>query len=76
LQVGFHIFYPRREDWWIIAGFVAPYVTGAVKDATGSYVWPMVIVGAVMLLSGILWFAIAREETPKTGGTAPCARIA
>ena len=59
-----------------VAGFMAPYVTGAVKDATGSYVWPMVIVGGVMLLSGILSFAIAREETPKTAGTAPRARIA
>jgi nitrate/nitrite transporter NarK len=41
-----------------VAGFAAPYVTGAVKDATGSFVWPMVIVGAVMLISA---FSIARE---------------
>jgi MFS family permease len=37
-----------------LAGFVAPYVTGAVKDATGSYQAPMFIVGALMLLSAVL----------------------
>ena len=29
-----------------VAGFAAPYITGAVKDAINSYVRPMVIVGA------------------------------
>jgi len=59
-----------------VAGFAAPYITGAVKDATGSYVLPMVIVGGLMLLSGILSFAIAREVKPKTTGTAPRASTA
>ena len=59
-----------------VAGFAAPYTTGAVKDATGSYVWPMVIVGALMLLSGILSFEIARDARSTTTGTAPRARIA
>jgi MFS family permease len=54
-----------------VAGFAAPYITGAVKDATGSYVWPMVIVGALMLLSGILSFEIARDARSTTTGTAP-----
>lgn len=37
-----------------IAGFTAPYITGLVKDVTGSYNAPMFIVGAFMLLSAIL----------------------
>ncbi|SDR60869.1 MFS transporter [Paraburkholderia tuberum] len=41
-----------------LAGFVAPYITGVVKDATGSYQAPMFIVGAFMLLSAGLAFAI------------------
>jgi MFS family permease len=41
-----------------LAGFVAPYITGAVKDATGSYQAPMFIVGALMLMSAGLAFAI------------------
>src|SRR5439155_8874443 len=40
------------------AGFAAPYVTGALKDATGSYQMPMFVVGGFMLLSAILVFAI------------------
>jgi MFS family permease len=47
-----------------LAGFMAPYITGAVKDATGSYQAPMFIVGAFMLMSAGLAFAIgstARE---------------
>jgi MFS family permease len=41
-----------------IAGFSAPYITGLVKDWTGSYQAPMYIVGALMLLSGIVIFSI------------------
>lgn len=41
-----------------IAGFAAPYITGAVKDATGFYELPMFIVGALMLISAILAFSI------------------
>jgi len=47
------------------AGFIAPFVTGAIKDATGSYQLPMFVVGALMLLSSIVIFAIgagARQE--------------
>jgi predicted MFS family arabinose efflux permease len=43
-----------------IAGFAAPYITGAVKDATGLYEMPMFIVGAFMLLSAILAFSIGK----------------
>ncbi|SAK71697.1 major facilitator transporter [Caballeronia catudaia] len=45
-----------------LAGFVAPYVTGMAKDMTGSYQVPMLIVGAVMLMSAALAFAIGRTS--------------
>lgn len=41
-----------------LAGFTAPYITGAVKDATGSYQAPMFIVGGLMLVSAGLAFAL------------------
>jgi nitrate/nitrite transporter NarK len=43
-----------------IAGFAAPYITGAVKDATGLYEMPMFIVGALMLISALLAFSIGK----------------
>jgi MFS family permease len=43
-----------------VAGFAAPYITGAVKDATGSFQAAMLIVGAFMLLSAVLTFAVGR----------------
>jgi nitrate/nitrite transporter NarK len=45
-------------------GFAAPYITGAVKDATGSYQVPMFVVGGFMALSGVLvmWIAAARTS--------------
>lgn len=45
-----------------LAGFVAPYITGMAKDATGSYQLPMLIVGAMMLMSAALAFAIGRTS--------------
>lgn len=42
-----------------VAGFAAPYITGAVRDGTGSFGAPMVVVGAAMLVSAVLTFAIA-----------------
>lgn len=49
-----------------VAGFAAPFITGAVKDATGSYHAPMLIVGAFMLLSAVLVAVVAgqTEEDP------------
>lgn len=47
------------------AGFIAPFVTGAIKDATGSYQVPMFVVGALMLVSSLTIFAIgagARQQ--------------
>jgi MFS family permease len=51
------------------AGFAAPFITGAAKDATGSYHVPMFIVGGFMLISAIAmwWFTShVREESPRT----------
>jgi nitrate/nitrite transporter NarK len=51
------------------AGFAAPFITGAVKDMTGSYHVPMFIVGAFMLISAVTmwWFASrATEKSPKS----------
>ena len=42
-----------------VGGFAAPYVTGAMKDATGSYVGSMFVVGGVMQLSAILALLLA-----------------
>ncbi|MDR3373560.1 MAG: MFS transporter [Ancalomicrobiaceae bacterium] len=52
-----------------IAGFSAPYITGIVKDWSGSYQAPMFIVGALMLMSGLVMFAISglirsKDEDP------------
>jgi cyanate permease len=51
-----------------VAGFVAPYVTGAMHDATGSYHAPMFVVGALMLLSAVLALAFARESRASRQG--------
>jgi len=53
-----------------VAGFSAPYVTGAVHDWTGGYEVPMFIVGAVLLVSAILMAVLARR-TASTPAPAP-----
>ncbi|WP_345188475.1 MFS transporter [Microbacterium panaciterrae] len=45
-----------------LAGFSAPYITGAVHDWTGGYQVPMVIVGGFMLLSAVLMVLLARQD--------------
>nr|WP_315266995.1 MFS transporter [Microbacterium lemovicicum] len=45
-----------------LAGFSAPYITGAVHDATGGYEVPMMIVGFVMLVSAVLMVLLARSK--------------
>jgi MFS family permease len=50
------------------AGFAAPFITGAVKDATGSYHVPMFIVGGFMLISAVamwLFAGHAGDASPK-----------
>ena len=44
-----------------LAGFSAPYITGALKDATGGYEVPMFIVGFFLLLSAVLMSLLARR---------------
>lgn len=45
-----------------LAGFAAPYVTGALSDATGgTYTVPMFVVGGVMLLSAALMVGLSRR---------------
>lgn len=46
-----------------LAGFSAPYITGAVHDWTGGYEVPMFIVGGFMLLSALLMVLLARRGT-------------
>jgi MFS family permease len=49
-----------------LAGFSAPYVTGAVHDWTGGYEVPMFIVGAVLLVSAVLMAVLARRTAQPT----------
>jgi MFS family permease len=44
-----------------IGGFAAGYVTGFLKDLSGSYVLPMFLVGALMVLSGVLMVWLDRQ---------------
>ncbi|MCK2236306.1 MULTISPECIES: MFS transporter [unclassified Crossiella] len=43
-----------------LSGFVAPYVTGALADATGSQRTGLWLVGAAMLMSAVLVLALRR----------------
>jgi MFS family permease len=54
-----------------VAGFAAGYVTGWLKDATGSYVVPMFVVGGLMLVSAILMVALARRGEIDSDRRAP-----
>lgn len=54
-----------------LAGFSAPYITGAVHDWTGGYEVPMFIVGGFMLVSAVLMIVLARQ-----GRNAPAAAAA
>ncbi|WP_246854696.1 MFS transporter [Naasia sp. SYSU D00057] len=45
-----------------LAGFSAPYITGAVFDWTGGYEIPMFIVGFFMLLSAVLMLILSRQR--------------
>jgi MFS family permease len=54
-----------------LAGFSAPYITGAVADWTGepdspSFIVPMFIVGGFMALSGVLMLLLARRGRVST----------
>jgi MFS family permease len=47
-----------------IAGFAAGYVTGWLKDFSGSYVLPMFVVGGLMLLSAVIMVLLSRRSLP------------
>lgn len=55
-----------------LAGFLAPYATGALFDWTGSYVVPMFVVGAFLLLSAVLMLLLSRADRAST--TTPSAQ--
>ncbi|MFS2156048.1 MFS transporter [Pseudomonas sp. Pseusp122] len=45
-----------------VAGFSAGFVTGALKDYTGSYSVPMMVVGGLMLMSALLMVALGARR--------------
>ncbi|MGW8482095.1 MFS transporter [Microbacterium sp. NPDC055903] len=51
-----------------LAGFSAPYITGAVHDWTGGYEVPMFIVGGFMLLSAVLMIVLSRQSRNADAG--------
>jgi predicted MFS family arabinose efflux permease len=57
-----------------VGGFAAGYVTGAIKDLTGSYVVPMFVVGGLMVLSGLLMVWLSRKGRIETTGIDSAAR--
>ena len=59
-----------------LAGFVAPYITGVVKDATGSYQASMLVVGALMLASASLAMLAGSNARRPQGNDAPKAGLA
>ena len=54
-----------------LAGFSAPFITGAVHDWTGGYEIPMMIVGGVMLVSAILMILLARSNRAAVTAAGP-----
>lgn len=59
-----------------LAGFSAPYITGAVHDWTGGYEVPMFIVGGFMLISAILMVVLARSGRIRTASSTDAANTA
>jgi MFS family permease len=45
-----------------VAGFSAGFVTGALKESTGSYSVPMFVVGGLMLMSAVLMVALGTRN--------------
>lgn len=48
-----------------LAGFAAPFITGALKDSSGGYQLPMFVVGALMALAGVLVLKVAPAPVPR-----------
>ncbi|MBI3210887.1 MAG: MFS transporter [Candidatus Solibacter usitatus] len=52
-----------------LAGFVAPYFTGWLKETTGSYLAPMYAVGVLLLVGiGAYTWMVEAKYAPKTAG--------
>jgi MFS family permease len=45
-----------------VAGFSAGFITGALKDYTGTYSVPMLVVGGLMLMSAVLMLALGAQR--------------
>ena len=52
-----------------ISGYVAPQLVGMLRDGTGGYQAPMLMVGAVVLLSGVLVPLAMRRRPAKVALT-------
>src|ERR1035438_2376015 len=48
-----------------ISGYVAPQMVGLLRDTTGSYEAPMLVVGSLVLLAGVLVPVAARARAAK-----------
>lgn len=44
-----------------LSGFIGPYVTGAIKDATGGYTWALLLIALIMLLGLVVLFTVGRR---------------
>ncbi|MBV5291569.1 MAG: MFS transporter [Curvibacter lanceolatus] len=53
-----------------LAGFAAPFITGALKDSSGGYQLPMFVVGALMALAGVLVLKVAHAPMPRAAALA------
>ncbi|RDV00603.1 MFS transporter [Trinickia dinghuensis] len=45
-----------------LGGFVGPYVTGWIRQATHSYVWALAMLGGFLALSGIIVLIVGRSD--------------
>ncbi|HVY14962.1 MAG TPA: MFS transporter [Rhodopila sp.] len=52
-----------------LAGFLGPFVVGAIKDATGSYSWGMVAIAACAVVAAVIVVALGESRA----ATAPAA---
>ena len=55
-----------------LAGFFGPFVVGAIKDATGSYSWGMIVIAGCALVAAVIVVALgeARPAVEQTRDTA------
>ena len=54
-----------------VAGFSAGFITGALKESTGSYTVPMFVVGGLMLMSAVLMVALGSQRRLSVDGLTP-----